>query len=455
MSTQDALKTNYTSDGEYIFSVSELNRTTKSLLEKHFGDVWVKGELSNVSKPASGHVYFTLKDQMGQIKCALFRQSRMGLKCEPENGQSVLVRAKASLYPQRGDFQLIVSEIIDYGSGHLQQQFEALKAKLQAEGLFNPEHKLQIPRSIQTLGVVTSGSGAALHDICSVLERRFPLINVIVYCSSVQGELAPRQLIAAIKQAETENRIDALLISRGGGSMEDLWAFNDETLNRTIYNCPIPTVSAVGHEVDFTLADFVADIRAPTPSAAAELLSPDKAEIKIQLAMLESKVARALETKITTSSQTLFHLKKRLTHPREMLAQNAQHLDYLLNIIHKNIHRHLLLQKQVVTHTINRLFRGAPKAKISRLKQDISVLENRLQRSFIDHFNRKKLKLCIIGEKLDTLSPLKTLGRGYAITTNQNNVILTELTQVQIGEKIKLQLKDGKLDCEVKAKHEN
>jgi exodeoxyribonuclease VII large subunit len=422
----DPLK--YTADGEYIFTVQELNLSAKQLLEKHFQSVWIKGELSNVSKPASGHYYFTLKDAGSQIKCAFFRpaQVKQGSFSAPEEGKSMLIRGKVTLYAERGEYQLLVEEILDIGTGLLQQQFEFLKAKLSKAGLFEPSHKKPLPPWIQTLGVITSQTGAALQDICAVLKRRAPFIQVIVYHSAVQGEEAPHQLRAALYTAIQENRADALLFTRGGGALEDLFAFNDEALIHEIFKCPIPTISAVGHEIDFTLCDFVADLRAPTPSAAAEMLSQSQEVWLNFLTKTDRDLLFRVESHLFKYKERLNAFKNRLKHPRELLTQKRTKLLYLTEIIHKNIHN-IILKKSSKHMEIKNTFHSlSPEKMVSVHKQ----------------------KLAELIAKVDTLSPLKTLQRGYTIATKlSTGEILTDPEKASAGEKIQLQLAKGRLNC--------
>ena len=261
-----------------IFTVSDLNREARELLEGHFPLVWVEGEISNLARPSSGHIYFSLKDEAAQVRCAMFKMRNRLLNFQPENGQQVLARARISLYEARGDFQLIIEHMEETGDGALRRQFELLKHKLFEEGLFDESHKRELPSLPTRLGVITSPSGAAIRDILSVLKRRFPGIPILIYPVPVQGNEAPPAIIDAIKTAGIRKDCDLLILARGGGSLEDLWAFNDESVARAIYHCPIPVVTGIGHEIDFTIADFVADFRAPTPSAAAEYISPDQNE---------------------------------------------------------------------------------------------------------------------------------------------------------------------------------
>ena len=448
--------TKYTSDGEYIFSVQELNLSAKNFLEKQFGAIWIKGEISNLSKPASGHCYFTLKDASGQVRCAFFKQSQLKSKSlssffKIEEGQSVLIKAKVTIYPERGDYQLLVEEVLDFGLGLLQQKFEQLKEKLSKAGLFDQAHKKSLPKFIQNLGIITSQTGAAIQDVLSVLSRRFPLMNIIVYHSAVQGEEAPAQLIAALKQAQNENRVETILITRGGGSLEDLWAFNNELFIQEIYKCPIPTISAVGHEIDFTLCDFVADLRAPTPSAAAEILSQDQQEIATALIQISRYLNQAMARSLYRQDAGLTFLMKRLKHPKELLSQKQLKLSYLISLINKNIHSIKLKKAKEFMETDNKFFMLSPGEKIARFKEFFARKETQIQTIIRQVIFNKKQSFSLLCTQLETLSPLKTLSRGYSIatTTTPTKKIITNTENLLPGDLIHLELFQGSLDCRI------
>jgi exodeoxyribonuclease VII large subunit len=441
---------NYTVEGEYIFSVSELNLAARDLLERNFSQIYVTGEISNLSQPASGHLYFTLKDQQGQIKCALFRGKQRLLRFSPQNGQHVTLLATVSLYPERGDYQLLVESLQLAGEGILQQRYEALKRKLAEAGLFDAAHKKPIPNFPKKIGVITSKTGAALQDILSVLNRRCPLIPIALYPCQVQGEQAVPQLIEAIKKANQDPICDVLLLTRGGGSIEDLWAFNSEQLAYTIYNSEIPIISAVGHEIDFTIADFVADQRAPTPSAAAEMVSPDQIELIAQLNRIQLRFEQSLRYKLFHAQQHLQQLSKRLTHPKQKLYHQTQKLDDLSDVLLKIIHNFLERRKYDLKLQSSLLNQHNPSEQISRLFDKSSELQRRLHQAIQLGLKNKRDIFYNAAEKLHTLSPLATLQRGYAIVQNQNKQVITQAGQIQIGEKIKVTLSEGVLDCEIK-----
>ena len=311
----------------HIFSVTEINNSVKSLLEQQFTSIWIEAEISNLATPRSGHIYLTLKDDNAQIRAAMFRGNNMRLAFRPKDGMQVLVRGRLSLFAPRGDYQLIIDKMQEAGQGALQRAFEKLKAKLQQEGLFAEERKKTVPLRPGTIGIVTSPTGAAVHDILSVLQRRFPLTNVIIYPTQVQGAEAAAQIRGAIQRANQRQECDVLIVGRGGGSLEDLWCFNDEALARTIAESNIPVVSAVGHQVDFTIADFVADLRAPTPSAAAELLSADGDELQATLAGYQNWFESKIKSQLAEKHQQLHWVSKNLKHPGRRLEEHAQRLD--------------------------------------------------------------------------------------------------------------------------------
>lgn len=388
-----------------IYTISELNQMVRSLLEDAFPPLWVEGEISNFSCPSSGHWYFSLKDSGAQIRCAMFQGKNRTLGFKPENGAHVLMRGKISLYEPRGDFQMIADFMEEAGDGALRRAFELLKSKLAAEGLFDPAHKKTLPTLPKAIGVVTSPTGAAIRDIISVLKRRFPSIPIIIYPTAVQGANAAPQIVAAIQTANARNECDVLIIGRGGGSLEDMWPFNEEIVARAIYASEIPTVSAVGHEVDFTIADFVADQRAATPSAAAELVSPDQLECEQRLNKLYNNLKRQMLGLLTHAQQVLTNLNKRLRHPGQRIQDQFQRID---------------------------------------------DLEQRLQRAIQNCLNTKQHQLANLTRALDTVSPLATLARGYAIATLQTTgKIILKADDANIGDKIITKLGKGELFCTV------
>lgn len=436
-----------------ILTVSDLNRRARGLLESEFRQVWVEGEISNLAKPASGHWYFTLKDDKAQVRCAMFASRNRGLRFPVNNGMHVIVRAKASLYEGRGDYQLIAENLIDAGEGRLQRQFEELKRKLGSEGLFEESHKQSLPALPYHIGVVTSPSGAAIHDILTVLTRRFPGIPVSLIPALVQGKDAADNIVAGISLANrtltSSTPIDVLIVGRGGGSLEDLWPFNEETVARAIYASKIPVVSAVGHEIDFTIADFVADVRAPTPSAAAELLSPDQQQwlstlIKTRLALTDN-----LQRRLGQAKQQLEQVAKRLRHPGQQLQDQAQRLDDIESRFKAAMKHQLQLhQAQLITLSTS-LNSQQPGHQVIRLNQANQQLSQRLHSAMKHFMEKKQQRLQHCTQTLHTLSPLQTLGRGYAIVKDEHQHIIRSSNEVKPGDRISAQLGKGTLNCSV------
>ena len=437
--------------GRQVFSVSELNRRARQLLETHLPLIWVEGELSNFSCPASGHWYFTLKDEHAQVRAAMFRNRNQLVGQRPQAGQQVLVRGRISLYEQRGDYQLIVEHLEPAGRGLLQRRFEELRARLAAEGLFDAARKRPLPKLPRTLGVITSPTGAAIHDILRVLRRRFPALPVFLYPAQVQGSSAARELVAALECANRHGACDLLILARGGGSLEDLWPFNEEPVARAVAASPIPVICGVGHETDVTIADFAADLRAPTPSAAAELASPDRAELIAALAVQERRMARALAMQLRHLGGRLEALRGRLRHPRERLERQAQHLDHLeirlrralLGRLHQEQARwQRLAQRLHAQHPVQRL---AP----ARLRLDHG--ERRLADAIRHQLERSQRRLEGLAGVLHAVSPLATLERGYAIAEDAAGHTIGHVGATRVGAAIAVRLRDGRLDCTVDA----
>ena len=426
-----------------IFSVSELNRTVRQLLETHLPLLWVEGEISNFARPASGHWYLTLKDGQAQVRCAMFRNSNMRVNFKPANGTQVLVRCRVGLYEGRGDYQLIIEHMEEAGFGALQRQFEILKQKLVSEGLFASEHKQAMPSSVRHVGVVTSPTGAAVKDILAVLKRRFPSIKVSIFATAVQGEQAAGQIISAIESANQQAQCDALIVGRGGGSLEDLWPFNEESVARAIFASKIPIISAVGHEVDFTIADFIADLRAATPSAAAELISPDGDDILSQFIGFEILLADAMVRKTTALAQRVDSLKKRLRHPGHKLQEQAQHLDHLDIRLRRAMNNGLQRQRQQMNTVQGKLARVHPGDAISNYHQLLAMYVKQMSRSVKQHIELSQNRTAQAMHLLDTVSPLKTLGRGYSIIRDNQGGVVKSITGVNAGDKLKSQVADG------------
>ena len=433
-----------------IYSVSALNSTVRAVIEENFPSVWVQGEISNLARPASGHIYFSLKDESAQVRCAMFRMSNRLLKFKPENGTQVLVRANVSLYEARGDFQLIVDHMEEAGAGILRRKFEELKSKLAEEGVFNAEHKREIPAFPSQIGIITSPSGAAVRDVVSVLKRRFPGIPVLIYPIPVQGDDAPPQIVRMINKACQRNECDVLILTRGGGSLEDLWAFNDERVARAVFDCTIPIVCGVGHEIDFTIADFVADVRAPTPSAAAELVSPDGSEWLIGIARTKSQLIKLMNQQLLQAQQKLSWLNKRIQHPRQRIQRISQRLDELeQRLVHVfQIYRHTAAAR--LTSLTVRLQQRSPAHRLENLALTQQGLHQRMQNAMTNKLVSSKQQFASLSRALEAVSPLATLGRGYAIVRKKDdNSIVRDAKQLKIGEQLTTQLQHGKVISKV------
>jgi exodeoxyribonuclease VII large subunit len=435
-----------------IFSVSQLNRQARQLLETHLPLLWVEGELSNVSTPSSGHWYFTLKDDQAQVRCCMFRNRNMLVRFKPQQGQHVLLRARVSLYEGRGDYQIIAEHMEEAGSGALQRAFDELKHKLSQEGLFNEAHKKALPGLPKHIGVITSPTGAAIHDVLSVLERRFPGIPVTVIPVAVQGKESAPQIVKAIDLANRAGLFDVLLLTRGGGSMEDLWSFNEEIVARAIFNSELPIVSAVGHEVDFTIADFVADLRAPTPSAAAELLVPDADDWLDKFIGFEVLLEEAMLRRLQQWQKHLHNLRQRLRHPRERLEQQSQRLDNL-ELRLKN-HIKLLLSdfKNRIRQLEIRQQAHHPQVRLQQLKERVAAHHQRLQTAQYRLIERKQQALGEAVRMLNTLNPLSTLERGYGLITDAHTKkVITSSNQVNPGTVVNARVAQGEFVCRVES----
>ena len=435
-----------------VYTVSRLNRTSRQLLEQAMPRIWIEGELSNLARPSSGHLYFTLKDSNAQVRGAMFRSRNQSLRFKPEEGMQVMVRAKVSLYEPRGDYQLIAEYMEEAGDGVLQRAFEALKLKLDSEGLFDPDSKRALPALPGRIGVITSPTGAAIRDVLSVLRRRFPAIPVVIYPVPVQGKDAGRAIAAMLETASRRNECDVLIVTRGGGSLEDLWAFNEEVVARAIHDCNIPVVSAVGHEVDFTIADFVADRRAPTPSAAAELVTPDQAEWLQQLRALEARLLHRMKQRLSASTQEISWLHKRLSlrHPGQYLRQQAQRLDELEGRYRLAISSRFNNLQAKLDALSASLKQATPAHRIRRYSFQQEALSQRMRTAIRQQLANRQSRFALACKSLDTISPLATLERGYSIVTRvKDNTILRRTTDIKAGEQVEARLAEGQLLCSV------
>lgn len=435
-----------------VYTVSRLNREARALLEISFPLLWVEGEISNLSRPSSGHLYFSLKDEATQVRCAMFRLRNQYLSFTPKDGAHVLARVRVSLYEGRGEFQLIVEHLEEAGYGALQRAFEQLKNRLAAEGLFDQAHKRPIPALPHRIGVVTSPTGAAIRDILSILQRRFPSIPVLIYPVPVQGSGAAGEIARMIRLAARRRECDVLILARGGGSLEDLWAFNDEVVARAIYDCAIPIVTGIGHEIDFTIADFVADQRAATPSAAAELVSPNRADWAERVQRLGIRLANLAWDRLARRRENLLWLEKRLAqqHPGQRLQRQAQRLDELEQRL-RHAHRvHLRHIHGRLGELIARLQRHIPVHKLAQLEVRCATLSQRLHNSVDRALERRQQQLAVLSRALEVVSPLATLGRGYAIVVRApDGALLRSVRAVSTGERVEARLADGSLVCRV------
>ena len=431
-------------------TVSQLNRQVKSLLESHFGFIWVEGEISNFACPSSGHWYFSLKDGDAQVRCAMFRGRNQRVRQRPGNGDAVRIRARVSLYEGRGEFQLIVEHLEPAGAGALQAAFDKLKAKLLAEGLFDSERKHPLPLQVSHLGIVTSPTGAAIHDILTVLKRRCPGIRVSVLPVAVQGQNAAPEIAATIERANRWQRegavsFDALIVGRGGGSLEDLWAFNEEIVARAIAASELPVVSAVGHEIDFSIADMVADHRAATPSAAAELLSPDQQEWQAQLAAQAQLLQRLVRRQLADRALQLTHLRQRLKHPGATLREKAQRLDELEQRLKRAGQQRMIERSNALALLRQRLMAQHPGHVLTGIERDSEQLQARLVRAMQQKLQSSKEGVQHMAQVLDSLSPLRTLDRGYAIVTDASGEVVRSTRDVNSGDRVAARLAEGSL----------
>lgn len=448
---------------QQILTVSQLNQTVRRLLEAEFSGIWVIGEISNFVRPASGHWYFTLKDQTAQIKGAMFKGNNRSCRIQPQNGMQVLVRARLSLYEPRGDYQIIVEQMEPAGDGLLKQQFEQLKTQLAAEGLFAQSHKKALPEQINRVGIVTSHTGAAVKDIISVLQRRAPQLEVIIYPTAVQGQPATGQIVRMIQMADYRNEVDVLVVGRGGGSLEDLWCFNEEAVARAIYHCALPVVSAVGHEIDVTIADFVADIRAATPSAAAELISPDTAVLHQQLEQLKQQLIRAFGSRMATYRNQGALLEQQLLrlHPQNVLNGHNQKIDELSMRLNNAIKHRLNRQNTQLNQLTHQFKMHQGAINIGHKQAQLATLSEQLNRLVSQKLHTANAQLDSHAKQLDIVSPLATLNRGYSITSlvnnsstnintdNEEKQVVTNINQLSTNDVIETRLVDGVIKSQV------
>ena len=430
------MNTVITEERRDIYSITRLNREVRAVLEDSFPpSLWVRGEISNLARPGSGHIYFSLKDKHSQVRCAMFRSANRHLRSPVENGQEILARAGVSLYEGRGEFQLIVEHMEPAGAGALQQAFEKLKQKLHEEGLFSEDHKQPLPAYPGTIGVVTSPTGAAVKDIIQVLGRRYLIAGVIVYPVPVQGEGAAQQIAETIDEANRRGECDVLILARGGGSLEDLWSFNEEVVARAIYRSTIPVVSGVGHEIDFTIADFVADQRAPTPSAAAELVSPDSAALLSRFNTLYSQLNLRINDLLNAHLRNITQLAKRLPRPTYLLQNMAQRMDDLAIRLRLALDNGIALRKARVNRFDDALRGRNPLQQLAAYRTKCFELDKQMNNQVNQRLHTWKQHLLFLSRALYTVSPLATLERGYAIVTVEDENIVRRADQLRKNAK--------------------
>ena len=438
-------------DDAIIFTVSQLNREVKLLLEQQFGFIWIEGEISNFSQPASGHWYFSLKDGSAQIRCAMFKGRNQRLGFKPKNGEQVLVRGSLGLYEARGDFQLIAQSMQPIGDGLLQQRFEQTKQKLHEMGLFDENRKKPIPTYPQCIGIITSATGAALQDVLQVLSRRYPAANIIIYPTMVQGTQAAPQIAMALSKADRRKECDVLLLVRGGGSLEDLWSFNEEIVAFAIAKLSIAIISGVGHEVDFTIADWVADLRAPTPSAAAELATPDIREQRARIQGLHGSLNDNMQQKLNAYAQGTDQLERRLInqHPQQQLQRQLDRVSELKARLTLQTQQSFKTQQNKLLFLSSRLKNQSPEKNIQRLQEKIKSLTSNITQQQQQHLQQQNTSLKSLMRALDGVSPLATLNRGYSVLKTTTNKPITSIKNIKQNELLVATLADGNLFCRV------
>lgn len=455
MSERNGENRRYGSNLREIYTVSRLNEAARALLEQALGEVWVEGEVSNLARPASGHVYFSLKDGSAQIRCALFRRRGGAPVAALDNGSLIVAQGRVSLYTARGDYQLIVERVEPAGEGLLRQRFEALKRRLHAAGLFEPARKRSLPGWPRAIGVVTSPSGAALHDILTVLARRCPALPVIVYPSAVQGSGAAAEIARAVASANRRAECDVLIVGRGGGSLEDLWPFNEEVVARALFESRIPVVSAVGHEIDFTIADLVADVRAATPSAAAELVSPDQAALRQRLAVSGRRLAHTGARLLAERRRHLAQAGARLRQvaPRRRLDQHYQRLDDLNGRLPQAMSTALRLERGRLAALAARLAAAAPARRLEQRRSVLMLLEHRLKGAIALALDARRQALARSAALVRVVGPQATLERGYAIVTTDTGALVRSVARLAPGVTLTTRLADGRFDSAVTQVH--
>ncbi|TWJ19648.1 exodeoxyribonuclease VII large subunit [Geobacter argillaceus] len=431
-----------------ILTVSQLTALVRGVLEENFQQVWVEGEISNLAQPSSGHCYFTLKDGTAQIRCVMFRGAARMLRFRPQDGMGLIARGRLSVYDQRGDYQLLVEYLEPKGVGALQLAFQQLKERLAREGLFDERHKKPLPLLPQRIGIVTSPTGAAIHDILHVLNRRFANLEILLYPVKVQGEGAGGEIAAAIREFNRHGQVDVLIVGRGGGSLEDLWAFNEEVVARSIHASKIPVISAVGHEVDVTIADLVADLRAPTPSAAAELVVGSKVELEERLILLEHRLQQAMRHCFADLRGRLTASTRALRDPTTLLGHAAQRVDDLAERLAQATRWGVAARKERLERRIGQLRMASPLLKVERGRELLISCQARNAAALCRQLDRNRERLAIAGSALHALSPLLTLGRGYAVVQKYPELaVVKDAGQLAAGDRLNVILQKGEVDC--------
>ncbi len=441
----------------HILQVSELTKKVRFILESELNTVWLCGEISNFMAAGSGHWYLSLKDAKSQVKCAMFKGANRKVRIKPTNGQQVLVKAKVSLYEPRGDFQLILEQMEPAGEGLLRQEYEQLKHKLDSAGYFSSDKKQALPANIKTVGIVTSPTGAAIKDIIAVFKRRSPMTQLIIYPSLVQGKQAANDIALAINIANQRNECDVLLVTRGGGSLEDLWPFNEEVVVNSIYHSKLPIISAVGHEIDTTLSDYAADLRAPTPSSAAELTSTNADEIKLYIQQLQQKLVRSTLNNIQQLQTKQQHIQHRLslTHPQQKLHQQQQKIDELQQRVVNAYQQYLANKKTRPLVLQQKLANHSPVHTLNQQKHILRNLQQRLLNQTQQSLHNKQQQFASLIEQLNIVSPLATIARGYSVVRTQESKIVKHINEVQTNDFISIQVSDGTIYTKVSSVEKN
>jgi len=433
-----------------IYTVSKITQLIKENLEANFENIWIEGEISNLKIPSSGHIYFTLKDELAQMQAVIFKTQRRLIRFDVKDGLSVIVNGKISVYELRGLYQIVIEYIEPKGIGALQLAFEQLKAKLAAEGLFDERFKKKLPRFPKKIGLITSPTGAAIRDILQVINRRFTNVHILIYPVKVQGNEAPYEIAQGIEELNKFDDIDVLIVGRGGGSIEDLWAFNEEVVARAIFASRIPIISAVGHEIDYTISDFVADFRAPTPSAAAELVISSKEEIQKHLCFLQSRLKDLFSSKIKylkKSLEALMNLYQVYT-PLNIIRSFYQRIDELTSKLEKDIHNFINRKKESIIIMHGKILGQSPSQRVLTYKEILTAIKNRLEAGMKAHLRNYQREYSREVSILNFLNPYSQLKRGYSICQkSEDGSVVKSIFQVKSGEQLNLRVTDGKISC--------